>query len=82
LSDSHLRALFHKYLGITPMEYVQKIRISHARELLVSTSTSMAEIAQQVGFTDQSQLGKIFKRETSMTPLQYRKKNKRDHLDP
>jgi AraC-like DNA-binding protein len=81
LSESHLRTLFHKYLGLTPMEYLLKVRITHAREFLVTTTASMAEIAQMVGFSDQSQLGKAFKKETCLTPQQYRKKNNKTSLD-
>ncbi|MCC2683316.1 MAG: arabinose operon regulatory protein [Paenibacillaceae bacterium] len=76
LSDSHLRSLFRKYLGLTPMEYVQQVRISHAKQFLVTTSATVAEIAQMVGFSDQSQLGKVFRKEMGMSPLQYRKQSK------
>ena len=58
---------------MTPFEYIRKLRINHAIELLASTTLSVAEIAQTCGFSDSAHLIKIFKEDTGLTPARYRK---------
>jgi AraC-like DNA-binding protein len=69
----HLARAFRRYFHISPSEYVSRCRISRARELLVSSRQGLAEIAIEVGFSDQSHLTNAFRRETAMTPAAYRR---------
>lgn len=64
---------FKHLFKMTPFEYIRKLRINHAIELLSATTLSVAEIAQSCGFSDSAHLIKIFKEDTGLTPAKYRK---------
>ena len=55
-------------------EHLNETRISHAKKLLTFSSISISEISESIGYTDQSYFGKVFKKSTGFTPLEYRKK--------
>jgi AraC family transcriptional regulator len=69
----HLARAFRRYFHISPSEYVSRCRIWRARELLITSKLALAEIAIEVGFSDQSHLTNAFRRETAMTPAAYRR---------
>jgi AraC-like DNA-binding protein len=73
ISEPHLRMLFRQALGMPPMEYVRQTRIERARELLSMTSCSLKEISEQLGFEDQSQLSRAFRKAEGSSPLAYRR---------
>ncbi|MCR5449353.1 MAG: AraC family transcriptional regulator [Solobacterium sp.] len=75
ISRYHLSRLFRERSGKTIVEYLRDERISAAKELLVLTDKSIAEIAQLLRFCDQSYFIAVFRRNTSMTPNTYRKAN-------
>jgi AraC family transcriptional regulator len=72
LSTHHFSELFRKTIGLTPHQYVLKIRIERAMMLLQSTQHPIVTIAQQVGFQTQSHFTRIFRQHTQVTPKQYR----------
>lgn len=74
LSTTHFNRRFQQLLRMTPMQYLRTVRIQAAQRLLTSTSRSLAEIASEVGYTDQSHLTKRFREVTGMTPAAYRKR--------
>lgn len=57
-------------------EHLNEIRILHAKRLLTTTGISISEISESIGYTDQSYFGKVFKKSTGHTPLEYRKKHR------
>jgi AraC-like DNA-binding protein len=63
---------FKKKMGITPQQYIQKIRLEEAKRLMRETDFSILDIAQQVGYTYQSYLTRLFKEAEGMTPQQYK----------
>ncbi|MHB1485541.1 MAG: AraC family transcriptional regulator [Saccharofermentanales bacterium] len=63
---------FKKYLGITPYDYMLKYRIMQAKILLNTTSDSIGDIANNVGFDDSSHFIKMFKKVEGCTPLKFR----------
>ena len=69
----HLARAFRRYFHVSPSEYVSRCRIWRARTLLVTSRLPLAEIALEVGFSDQSHLTNAFRRETAMTPAAYRR---------
>ena len=73
-NSSTLRKLFHDQLGTTFNDYLNRVRVERAIELLKDPNKSLAEIAVEVGFYDQSHFGKIFRQVTGYTPALYRKK--------
>lgn len=69
---SYLSSLFRKVTGLTFKDYLNQIRIEHALELLKNTDYPIMEIAISCGFNDQSYFTKVFKKQTGMTPRQFR----------
>ena len=59
--------------GMTPNDYIRKIRLEKAAELLLTTNMTAAEVAYKVGFDDQYYFSKSFKRYFGQPPSQYRK---------
>lgn len=74
-SESVLLRSFRRTLGISPMQYVMKVRIDHARQLLVTTDLKTGQIGKEVGYEDFSYFTKVFHRMTGMTPMEYRKQS-------
>jgi AraC family transcriptional regulator len=76
LSHHHFSRVFKRLTGLAPHQYLISQRIKHARRLLIETSLSIAEVAQQVGFYDQSHFNYHFKRLVGVTPREVlRRKN-------
>ena len=73
-NSSTLRKLFREQLGMTFSDYISKLRVERAIEILRDPHRSLAEIAVEVGFYDQSHFGKVFRQITGYTPALYRKK--------
>lgn len=71
-NGSYLSHHFADVYGITLVEYLNRVRIDKARNLLKFAPNSILEISNYLGFQSQSYFGKIFKKETGMTPQQYR----------
>ncbi|GAK52139.1 transcriptional regulator, AraC family [Candidatus Moduliflexus flocculans] len=71
LSPYYLNRIFQAEVGVPPYEYLVKIRLKHAQEML-SNGHSIAEAAHHSGFADQSHLTRFFKKHVGMTPGAYR----------
>lgn len=71
-SYSYISAFFSKTVGVSFSEYLQKRRIAVAMRLLAETNEPVAKIAASVGYEVPSSFIRLFKKETSMTPGQYR----------
>ena len=67
---------FKKALNTTPNKYLQSLRVEKAKELLITTNKSFDSITFEVGFYNESSFRKLFKRETSLNPSEFRKKHK------
>ena len=63
---------FQQFFGDSPINYLIKLRINHAKEMLLHTKHSIAFIAQSCGFFDSSHFIYYFKKTTGCTPLNYR----------
>lgn len=72
LNPSYLSALFKKETGQTLTDFVNKTRIEYARHLLKSTKLSVQNIAAQSGIPDIHYFTRVFKRETGMSPREWR----------
>lgn len=77
LSPSRFSAVFHQAFGQTPYQYVLHMRVQHAKELLVESTLTLAEIADLCGFTDIHHFSKTFKKSTGETPGSYRHERRR-----
>lgn len=72
MSYSWFRRLFKEYTGFAPAQYVQELRIQHAKELLTNTTLSTKEISFLSGFDNSEYFFTAFKNKTGYTPLKYR----------
>ncbi|MBW4082148.1 AraC family transcriptional regulator [Paenibacillus sp. S150] len=75
LSKFHLLRTFSKYVGLTPNEYLNRIRIERSVELLRTTGWSIEAIAVQVGYSSGSYYIKVFQKLTGQTPGSFRSGN-------
>lgn len=78
LSISQFDRRFKQLFQMTPQQYILHVRMNAACQALSSTELSVAEIAAQTGFYDQSYFTKQFRRHTGLTPLVYRRKYRED----
>ena len=72
INASYLSQLFKKELGVTFTAYITRLRMDHAKELLSTTNLRISEISEQVGYDYYFNFTKLFKKETGLTPKQYR----------
>jgi AraC-like DNA-binding protein len=75
LSPSYFTRAFKEETGLSPINYLLKVRIERAKELLTDTGLRISDIALSVGFSNQQRFNEMFKKFTNQTPLQYRKKH-------
>lgn len=71
LNSSYISQLIKAETGLTYTQYVTALRINKAKELLKTTSLSLLEISEAVGFNDYFYFIKKFKKETGVTPGKY-----------
>mgnify|MGYP006178876827 CR=1 FL=1 len=69
-----LERAFDRDYGLSPRQYLRRLRMQTACQLLVSTRSPLAQVADRCGFADQSHFNRDFKRMTGMTPRAYRLK--------
>lgn len=74
LSSRTLTRRFGAVVGVSPGVYQRRVRMQAARRMLETTSVSVSEIMQAVGYEDAAAFGRIFKRNAGLTPTSYRLK--------
>lgn len=72
LSKYFFTRKFHSETGVTPKEYLTNLRIEKARELLIHSKRSVAEIAQIAGFETEKNIYYAFKKSLGVSPKEYR----------
>lgn len=75
-SVSSLTRGFKKKYGVTPIEYQKQKKIESAKQLLISDTLSVKEIANHLGFCDAAYFSAYFKKYTGLTPKEYKKGEK------
>ncbi len=75
LSRFHFLRAFRSTFGQPPHRYLIRSRIERAKILLLDRRTSVAEVTARVGFTDQAQFARAFRKATGSTPSQFRRLN-------
>lgn len=73
ISPSTLYQLFQKVFGCGVAKIIREERIKRAKELLLDSQISINNVASQVGILDANYFTRIFKQETGMTPIAFRK---------
>jgi AraC-like DNA-binding protein len=72
ISANHLSEKFKEVTGINFVDYVARIRVGKARDLLLNSNLRISEIAFAVGFQSLSQFNRVFKTLTRKSPTEYR----------
>lgn len=72
LTPTYLCRVFKKEAGVTFNEYLNRVRINKAKDLLRNRDLRLTDISLMVGFEDQSYFTKVFKRMTGTLPRAYR----------
>jgi len=71
-SQRTLHRRFRQATGLSPQQWLQRLRVNQARDLLGHSNLAVNEVAWQVGFADVSHFGKLFRRHVGMSPGRYR----------
>lgn len=81
-AHAHVSRTVQRFLGETPSEYVNRIRMAHAARTLTGTSDGLAEIATECGVANLSHFHRLFRDAHGMTPNQYRKQFQKYAVQP
>ena len=73
LSPKYLSNVFKQTLNTSPNTFIDQALIRHAKSLLSSTSLSVQQISDRLGFQNQSHFGTFFKRQTGLNPSAFKK---------
>jgi AraC-like DNA-binding protein/ligand-binding sensor protein len=76
LSPTHFSKLFKGDMGIGFSAYINQLRLQKAKKLLEESELSLAEITQNVGYSNQQYFSRVFKEYNHMTPGQYRRRHR------
>lgn len=72
LSKNYFCNIFKKETGITIWDYLIRIRMEEAKRMLLDTDQKTYEISERVGYDDPSYFGRLFKKYTGFTPIEFR----------
>ncbi len=72
LSKFHFCKSFKKHTGMTPLKYVNAMRIEKAKMLLPKNDLNISKVAMEVGFNDISNFNKHFRKHTGVSPTIYK----------
>lgn len=78
VTPGHFRRQFREGTGLTPLEYINKLRISLAQQLLLNPDLTVAEIGVQVGIPDANYFARLFKSLVGCSPSAFRTKHVTD----
>ncbi|KAA0015645.1 helix-turn-helix domain-containing protein [Salinicola corii] len=73
LSEAHFAERFREQTGVTPYQFVMRLRLNRARELAMLSDMPLADIAERTGFANQSALSNAFRRRYGHPPMQLRR---------
>jgi AraC-like DNA-binding protein len=73
-SSGYFCRLFHRLTGLSPMQYLEHVRIQESRRLLLNTAATIRAVAEQVGFPDPYHYSRVFRRVQGMSPAHFRQR--------
>jgi transcriptional regulator GlxA family with amidase domain len=74
LAERSFKRRFQHATGMTPLEYVHTLRLEEAKQMLETGDSPVEAIANEVGYEDAGFFSRLFRRQVSLTPAQYRKR--------
>lgn len=78
---TYLSKLFSQVEGITIEKYITRLKTERVKELMLYNEQSLSEIAVQLGYSSVAYLSSQFKRETGMTPSEFKKQSKPNRMN-
>lgn len=76
VSENYLSRMFNRELGLSPWDYLNRFRVSQAKELFRCTQGSVKSVAEQVGFKDSKYFSRVFRKLTGLSPSEFREQSK------
>ncbi|CAN7753112.1 AraC family transcriptional regulator [Paenibacillus sp. LjRoot56] len=73
LSEGYYSRQFKRLTGLSPKDYIIRLRVTKAKDLLACSGLTMTYISELVGYDDEFYFSRVFKRITGMTPSSYAK---------
>jgi AraC-like DNA-binding protein len=77
VSRRHFFRLFEQAVGVSPMEYLKKLRLQKAASMLLTTNASVTQIAFACGFNDSNYFSSLYHKEFGMSPTHFKKDGQR-----
>lgn len=74
LSPTYFHKVFHDTMGITPNEFIIKVRLERAKELLVCTNKQIYKVAMECGIENIPYFSSLFKKHLGLSPQEFRKR--------
>ncbi len=79
-TERTLNRHFKRYVGTSPVKYIQSVRVENAKRLLEQDSVNIKKLTDAVGYEDYASFGRLFKANTGLTPAKYREKFRRNFI--
>ncbi len=64
----HMARTFRMIVGMSPLEYVHRLRLEDAYRLLSATAMNVSEVATEVGFDDANYFSRLFRKKMGISP--------------
>lgn len=68
ITPTHMARAFHAFVGMSPLEYMNHLRLEEAYRLLSECSMNISEVASKVGFSDANYFSRLFRKKMGMSP--------------
>lgn len=73
MSETHFRRLFKEVYYVSPAQYISKLRINYAKDLMKYENASVQQVSEALGYSSIYHFSKVFKRITDFSPSEYKK---------
>lgn len=79
VSKSYFHKLFRDKTGVSPLQYINNVRVKQAKDILRKTNASIVDVSATVGFEDVRYFSRLFKKSTGMSPNKYRQWSRKEN---
>jgi len=73
VSENYFSQIFRQEIAVSPLDYLNRLRIQESKALLLKTQESVTRIATQVGYNDPAYFSRVFRKLTGTSPREFRK---------